>query len=186
MKLLVIDTIRGGNDTKFNLFQVAAVVYDTINDKNKDVKTLPKIDVIIDNRKDLHLHGSAYKVLSYNNTIDKSMDPTLAISKEDAIIKLDHFILQNFDINNCKKINIAAKNPQNDLKFIEKHLGNAKINSLYHPRLADPAILFHINEMDEHLPSLEQCLERIGSDKFIKHDALDNCYKLIKLFKTKI
>lgn len=186
MKLLVIDTIRGGNDTKFNLFQVAAVVYDTINDKNKDVKTLPKIDVIIYNKKDLRFHGSAYKVLSYNDLINKSIDSTSAISKDDAVIKLDHFILQNFNINDNKLINIAAKNPQNDLKFIQKHLEKAKINSLYHPRLVDPAILFHINEMDEHLPSLEQCLERIGSDKFIKHDALDNCYKLIKLFKTKI
>ena len=95
----------------------------------------------------MHFHGSAYKVLSYNDLINKSIDPTSAISKDDAVIKLDHFILQNFNINDNKLINIAAKNPQNDLKFIKKHLENAKINSLYHPRLVDPAILFHINEM---------------------------------------
>jgi exonuclease I len=50
-------------------------------------------------------------------------------------------------------------------------------------RVLDPAMLF-IRPTDKKLPGLKNCLQRIGIEKEIAHDALEDVYDTIIVLET--
>lgn len=183
MKLLVLDTIIGGQGISYSLIQIALVLMDLNEDKLP--AAMPKIDFIVNNTKKLDIDGPSYRIFSKNGLLEKSMNSETSFDLENISSKINYFILKNYNFNIGEKIIIAGEQPYNDLKFIKKYLPDCNINYHLHNNILDPTVLFLNPEIDRYVPNLKQCLEKIGADKTMKYDALDNCYKIIKLIKNR-
>lgn len=69
-----------------------------------------------------------------------------------------------------------------DLQFL-KNLPDWSKYLLVDSRVLDPAMLF-VQPTDKKLPGLKNCLQRIGINKEISHDALEDVYDTIIVLET--
>jgi len=69
-----------------------------------------------------------------------------------------------------------------DLQFLKNQKGWAEY-LLVDSRVLDPAMLF-IKPTDQKLPGLKNCLQRIGIEKEISHDALEDVHDTILALET--
>lgn len=207
MKYTVIDIETSGlSIDECVVFQVSAVT-DDLN-KQLPLEDLQTFNVYIDNGVGFYCEPSAIKInekifdiiskikingnyANYNNSDDVYM-----IRGNEKLIKPYQFM--NFfkdylfhaylitDQNEFKKtwFNFGGKNiSMFDLPICERVFPEFKSLLNISHRIIDPSILFLDYKKDKKLPNLQTCLDRAGIEKTVTHNALDDCFDVIKLIR---
>ncbi len=82
------------------------------------------------------------------------------------------------------KINIAGKNPGTfDIPFLEALPGWQGLVK-FHRRILDPAS-HCIQPDDEHIPDLQECLNRCGLEGTVSHTAVDDAIDIIRVIRQR-
>lgn len=83
------------------------------------------------------------------------------------------------------RINVGGKNFASfDLQFLKNKTNFLSSVRISH-KILDPGVLC-LNESDENVPGLEQCLKRIGIDKEVSHNTLDDALDVVKVLRAKL
>lgn len=82
------------------------------------------------------------------------------------------------------KLNVAGKNPAFDLGFLTKLEGWDERFKVAH-RVIDPAVMY-MRAGDKTVPSLQECLERAGIQREVKHTAAADAYDVIDLIRDSV
>lgn len=143
--------------------------------------TSPKNGMYIGEPFALSMHSSKFLDIADRNPKYKYCNPQ----------KLGHefklFLLENeYKAEHDKiTINVAGKNFGTfDLQFLERLDGWDKHINVRHS-IIDPSILYW-NHEDDTLPSMSECKKRAGFDEFIAHDAISDCFDVVKLIRNKL
>jgi len=186
-----IETL-GLDSSKHKIIEVAVVLdnhlhrinYSTINDY---VKGLPYYHCYI--RHDSY-DGDPYAVNMNKHIIDIIEGRYVPEDYIPNIITLDElaFQLDKFFSSHCtKKIMPAGKNFSGfDRLFLDAVPGVKEVLDkwLIH-RCIDPAILFFDENVDDRLPSLQQCLERANFTHKVSHTAPEDARDVIRCLRYK-
>lgn len=83
------------------------------------------------------------------------------------------------------RINVGGKNFASfDLQFLKNQtnfLNSVRISQ----KILDPGILC-LEKNDESVPGLKQCLERVGINKEIAHNTIDDALDVVKILRAKL
>lgn len=193
MKYLSIDIETTGLDPeKHDIIEFAAVLEDT--NKQIEISKLPYFYAFISRYEDRLWNMDTFKFHWDNGNIGYWMSDAPYEKELDhgtiygggqlpLITAFTKWLNENipmFDDRTLSKINLAGKNIQFDLSFLEQLKDWDKIK--FHRRHLDPAILYWQND-DECLPSLDECRERAGLEGSVTHRALDDARLVIKLIR---
>ncbi len=123
------------------------------------------------------------KEKSAGHFISNSYDSCVFLRPE-AVAEYIHLFLKMYGFADGK-LNVAGKNFSDfDKPFLEK-LPDWKKFIKTHRRVLDPAVLFVDWEEDEVLPDLNLCKSRIANYENVSHDALEDAWDVVTLFRTK-
>lgn len=196
MRYISIDIETTGLDKENDqILEIGAVIEDTKN--LLPIEELPKYKAIINHSR---LSGSPF-ALHMNSRIIETLKniPKSGEERKDYMIKHNimtleslplsfySFLLQNGYNDNESGIHIipAGKNFSSfDRQFLEKIPNFTSYINFSH-RTIDPANLFIDFNIDEEIPSLNECLKRAGVDKEVSHNALDDALDVVRVLRSK-
>lgn len=181
MKFLSIDIETTGTDSKKDqILEVGMVYVDTLQHPS----TWKEFRKVITHKR---YEGDAFAIAMNGRLFQEIADNTSEdiINSNDLTSEIYNFLNFTCDIRKWKdKINIAAKNPNFDLSFLNKV--NAFEHYNIHRRLIDPAILYVDFINDTELPNLSLCKERAGLNSIVTHNALDDAWDIVLLIVNKM
>jgi DNA polymerase III epsilon subunit-like protein len=191
MKIVAIDLETTGlNPETCQILQFSAVYYDTEKHQDILIENLPSFNKYINH--DL-IKGEPFAINMNQKIINKILnDEENNLSTNYKIYReFLRWIALEFESNDPnEKLTIAGKNFATfDLPFLEELPGfeRERFFTYFHRRILDPALFFVDFEVDNHIPNLQECLDRIRYNKNYKtvtHDALEDAQKIIYLIKN--
>lgn len=203
MKYISLDTEFTHLDpSKGTLLQIGAILEDT--EKKLPYDELPKIELTLlqeDIKGEPIALGMNHKILSdlgrykilYNKAtaskhaeLDKQEADELSEYIDRGFCSIEkgqnffHNFLRDHDILNG--INVAGKNVQKDIQYIDYHM--ADLGWRPDHRLIDPSMLF-VDWSKKHLPGLGTCKRLANIEGEVTHTALSDAWDVIQLLRTK-
>ncbi len=180
MKYVSVDIETTGlNPEENDILQIAMVVEDTNNIVPLD--KLPFINIFIDH-KEIRVNSKTFNLFQRN--FKKWSNAGDKLDQYDAMEALEDFLKKHFSVDT--RITLAGKNAGSfDLQFLKQMEFFEYMDITFDHRVLDPASLFVDFSEDERLPSLPTCLERIGVEDVVSHDAYEDALQVIQVLRTK-
>lgn len=189
MKYVCIDIETTGLDRNNDqVLQFAAVIRDT-DKMSEPVTESPSMVCYVEHER---YQGQPYALALNSGILSELAKPIekrkMRTSKiEDLALSFYSFLVVNgyTPSENSKRVSFtgAGKNFGTfDLQFLN-NVPNWNKYFLVDSRVLDPAMLF-VKPTDKKLPGLKNCLQRMGIDKEISHDALEDVYDTIIALET--
>lgn len=194
MKYLAIDTETLGLDPETcSLVEVAAVYDDGVSHIN-ELKTYRRVvlqEIYSGDAYAMSMNGkpkiwadicAAKKDFPFpwwsSDKYQEFVDKNEAVHLDCLCLDLEQFLS---DIGERKFV-IAGKNPQFDVAFLTKNGVNC--NDIFEHRRLDVGPMYALPS-DQVPPSLKECLRRAGIEKEVAHNALDDCFDVVKCIRAK-
>jgi oligoribonuclease (3'-5' exoribonuclease) len=189
MRYVCIDIETTGLDpVNDQILQFAAVIRDT-DKMSEPVEKSPRMVCYVEHDR---YQGQPYALALNSDILSELSKPVYkrkmtTIKAENLSQEFWLFLAGNgyTQSENSKRVSFtgAGKNFGTfDLQFLKNQKDWAKY-LLVDSRVLDPAMLF-IRPTDKKLPGLKNCLQRIGIEKEISHDALEDVYDTIIVLET--
>jgi oligoribonuclease len=189
MRYITIDIETTGLDpVKDQILQFAAVIRDT-NKMSEPVEKSPTMVCYVEHQR---YEGHPYALALNAGILSELAKPKekrkmKTVSHDQLAYSFANFLIENgyeYSMNSRRVFFIGAgKNFGTfDLQFL-KNLPGWSSTLVVDSRVLDPAMLF-IRPEDKKLPGLKNCLQRIGINKEISHDALEDVHDTIIALET--
>lgn len=158
------------------------MVLDDTNQPDVPLEDLPKFHAEISHKT---IIGEPIGVAINAKLIEKIARRTDA----DIIFKPEEVALHtgcwlNDHLKSGKKMTIAGKNVGYfDMTRLEALIPYWKLHIQYEHRFLDPGSMYFDPTSDHKVPGLQECLDRAGIEHTVNHNALDDCFAVIKVLR---
>ncbi len=182
MKYLSIDIETTGlNPLQTDILEIGAIVEDTLDPLPRE--KCPSFHCYIwKENYNCEPYAAAMNVRIFTKILElrKSRSPLL-ITPEEVVPTFSHFLHKHFGGDD---ITLAGKNLGSfDLRFLEQLPEWKSIPNRFRHRTLDPSVLFVDWTLDEAPPSLTICKDRAHIKGAVTHEALDDAWDVISLFR---